>query len=147
MVERALELLRARGIDFVLHCGDIEDVETVQQFHGFRTHFVYGNCDWDKSALRRAIEEIGGALHEHCGHLELEGRQIAWIHGDDRRLFRDLENSGHYDFLFYGHSHVAEQHRTGETVVVNPGALHRAKLKSFVILDLRTGEIESIQVE
>jgi uncharacterized protein len=147
MVEKALSLLRARGIDLVLHCGDIEDSETVELFRGFQTHFVFGNCDWDRSGLQHAIEAIGGVLHEHFGHLELEGRKIAWLHGDDRRLFRDIENSGHYDYLFYGHSHIAEQHRSGTTWVVNPGALHRARPKMFVILDLKSGDMESVAVE
>jgi putative phosphoesterase len=147
MVEKALAILGARGIELVLHCGDIEDSETVQLFRGFQTHFVFGNCDWDQAGLHRAIEKIGGVVHENFGHLEMEGRKIAWIHGDDRWLFRDIENSSHYDFLFYGHSHVAEQHETGATRVVNPGALHRARQKTFVILDLKRGEIESVTVE
>ena len=146
IVEEALDLLRGRRIGFVLHCGDIDDSDTVQLFRDFQTHFVLGNCDWDKPALTRAIKESGGHFHEQFGSLELEGRKIAWIHGDDSRLFRDIENSGHYDFLFYGHSHHAEQHRAGPTLVVNPGALHRVKQKTFVILDLTSGKIESVRV-
>ena len=84
---------------------------------------------------------------EPFGNLELEERKIAWIHGDDKRLLEDIENSGHFDFLFYGHSHHAEQHRTGPTLVVNPGALHRARPKTFVVLDLESGELESVTVE
>jgi putative phosphoesterase len=146
-VVKALDQLRARGIDFVVHCGDIDDADTVGLFRNFHAHFVFGNCDSDRQGIRRAIEEIGGVLHDRFGHLELEGRKIAWTHSDDARLFRDLELSGHYDFLFYGHTHHAEQHRTGPTTVVNPGALQRAKPKTFVILDLETGELDSVLVE
>ena len=72
-VERALGLLQARKINFVIHCGDIDDADTVWLFHGFTTHFVFGNSDLDRTALRQAIHGIGETLHEPFGHLELDG--------------------------------------------------------------------------
>jgi uncharacterized protein len=143
----ALRILRERGISTVLHCGDIDDTDTVQLFEGFAAHFVFGNCDWDHAGLRRAAAAIGATLQEPFGHLELEGVKIAFLHGDDRRLLHDVEQSGAFDFLFYGHTHQAEEHRTGPTRVVNPGALHRARTKTFVILDLAAGTLESVVVE
>src|SRR5271156_1546165 len=142
-VEKALALLRLRGVEHILHCGDIEDADMVRLFADVPTHFVFGNCDSDRDELRQAIAATGNTLQEPFGDLELEGRRLAWIHGDDRRTFLDVERSGHFDFLFYGHSHQAEQHRTGPTLVVNPGALHRARVKTFVVLDLASGELES----
>ena len=146
-VTKALDLLRHRGISHVLHCGDIEDAATVRLFEGFTTHFVFGNCDTDRDELRQAIRDSGAMIQEPFGDLELEGRKIAWIHGDVPRLFRDLENSDHFDFLFYGHSHRAEQHRTGRTLVANPGALHRARVKTLLVLDPASGTLETITVE
>jgi putative phosphoesterase len=146
-VETALALLRRRGVQLLLHCGDIEDAEAVHWFQGFETHFVWGNCDGDRKGIRRAIEETGATLHEPFGNLELEGQKLAWIHSDDKRLFLDVERSNAFDYLFYGHTHQAEQHRTGATLVVNPGALHRARVKTFVILDLTNGTLESVTVE
>jgi putative phosphoesterase len=145
-VEAVLQLLRERGIDWIIHCGDIEDVETVRLFQGFTTHFVFGNCDWDRAGLREAMRETGATLHEPFGDLELAGCKIAWMHGDDKRLFHEVEQSGHFDFLFYGHTHQAEQHRSGTTQIVNPGALHRARPKTFLVLDVSTGELESVTV-
>jgi len=146
IVQKALDLLKQENIDLVLHCGDIEDIETVHLFRGFTTHFVFGNCDWDKPALRQAIADTGAKLHEHFGNLEVEGVKIAWTHGDDKRLLADLENSGYWDFLFYGHTHHAEQHQAGATTVSNPGALHRARPKTFLILDLATRRLTAMEV-
>jgi putative phosphoesterase len=146
-VETVVKLLRQRGVYCVLHCGDIEDAETVWLFEDLTTHFVFGNCDTERASLRQAIYGSGASLQEPFGNLELDGHKIAWIHGDDKRLLEDIENSGHFEFLFYGHSHHAEQHRTGPTLVVNPGALHRARPKTFVVLDLESGELESVMVE
>jgi putative phosphoesterase len=142
----ALAELRDRGITTVLHCGDIEDPETVPLFQGFDAHFVFGNCDHDRDALRAAIAEAGATLHEGWGHLELDGVKIAFLHGDDKRLMREVEESGHFDYLFYGHTHQAAEHRTGPTRVINPGALHRARPKTFLVLDLATGATESVEV-
>jgi putative phosphoesterase len=163
-VRAALALLHERGVECVLHCGDIEAVETVGLFADFRTHFVLGNwdgdwitgvnCGWaprapdgrkrDSSRLRRAIGEIGATLHERWGELEFAGQHVAWVHGNDRLLLRELEHSDCYDYLFYGHTHVAERHRTGRTLVINPGALFKGNRTSLAILDVASGEVESV---
>jgi uncharacterized protein len=146
-VRLALGELRKQGVHTVLHCGDIDDAETVRLFRGFAAHFVFGNCDGDREGLRQAMEEIGATLHENFGSVELEGVKIAFVHGDDSGLLRDLERAAYYDFLFYGHTHSAEEHRTGPTRVVNPGALHRARPKSFVVLDLATRAVETVEFD
>ena len=165
-VVAALAALRERGVRLVLHCGDIESVETVRLFGDFPTHFVLGNWDgdWisgvncgraprapdgrkrDATRLRRAIEAVGGTLHEPWGELELEGRQVAWVHGNDRALLRELEQSGCYDYLFYGHTHAAERHPAGRTLVVNPGAMFKVHPVRFALLDTDSGEVESVVV-
>jgi putative phosphoesterase len=145
-VEQVVRILVQRGISVVLHCGDIEDAPTVKLFENFTTHFVLGNCDLDVAGLRRAIKEVGATLHEPFGHIDLAGRKIAWMHGHDKRLMVDVENSGHFDFVFFGHTHKAERRQAGLTTVVNPGALYRANPKSFVILDLANGKLESVVI-
>jgi putative phosphoesterase len=145
-VAKALSLLKERRVDLILHCGDIDDAETIRPFGGIPTHFVFGNCDTDRKGLRQAIGAGHGKLHEPFGSLELAGRKIAWLHGDDSHLFRDVENSAYFDYLFYGHTHHAKQHRSGPTLVVNPGALHRARVKTFVLLNLDDGKLQSVAI-
>jgi putative phosphoesterase len=142
----ALRLLRERGIRVVIHCGDIDDAETVRLFEGFTAHFVYGNCDFDRAELEQAVQAISGTMHGAWGQLELEGVRIAFMHGDDKLLMNDVEQSGQFDLLFYGHTHQAAEHRTGPTRVINPGALHRARPKTFLVLDLASREVETVTV-
>jgi putative phosphoesterase len=144
-VETALQLVDAERVDFIIHCGDIDDAETVWLFPG-NTHFVFGNCDLERSAIRQAVHGIGGTLHEPFGKLEFPEDKIAFLHGDDKHLMEQVEHSGDFDFLFYGHTHQAKEHRTGPTRVINPGALHRARVKTFVVLDLEQGVVKSIEV-
>jgi putative phosphoesterase len=146
-VERALELLQQRGIELLLHCGDIEDPETVRLFAGVPTHFVFGNCDTDRGLLRLAMNEVGATPHEPFGKLELAGRRIAWLHGHDQKLFHDLASGEGLDYLFHGHTHLAGQSRRGRTLVVNPGALHRVATKTCAVLDLATGELETLTID
>jgi putative phosphoesterase len=145
-VAEAVRLLMEQHVELILHCGDIESPETVRLFDGVPTHFVFGNCDHDRGRLREEICAIGAALHEPWGEVELAGKKIAWLHGHERRLKAEVEAMDHFDYLFYGHTHDAEQHRVGRTLVVNPGALYRAVPKQCVVLNLEREELESVVV-
>src|SRR5262249_52393658 len=69
IVKRVREILDERQIKLILHCGDIEDAETVYLLEGLSTQFVLGNCDFDTAELRQAITDIGGFLHDGFGHI------------------------------------------------------------------------------
>ena len=146
MIEAALEAFRARGVERIIHCGDVTGSKTVMAFAGWEIDFTLGNCDWSPESLESAIREIGGRLHPTYGELELAGKRIAWTHSHDARLLSRLEHSGDYDLLCYGHTHVAEEHWTGKTLVLNPGALQRAIGKRAVVMDMATGERETIDL-
>ncbi len=145
-VAAALRMLADRNISLILHCGDIDDAATVALFAGTTTHFVLGNCDVDIAELKEAAEKAGGVLHGRFGELELDGRRIAVIHGDDAPRFQESIGSGDYDYVFYGHTHEAGERRVGKTWVINPGALQRAKPKTALALDLASGEREWLRV-
>jgi putative phosphoesterase len=145
-VLKALAEFRERGVELLIHCGDIDTADCAERFMGWNAHFVFGNCDWDRKALRDSIARIGATLHEPFGHLEFDGMSIAWTHGHEPQLFRALEVSNAFDYLFFGHTHVAEQRRAGKTQVVNPGALHRTKLKTCLVLDTQTRELTTVMI-
>ncbi|HEX3149383.1 MAG TPA: YfcE family phosphodiesterase [Gemmataceae bacterium] len=143
----AIQLLRERGAKLILHCGDIDSVETVRLFREVQAHFVFGNWDHSLTKLKKAIRGIGAEYHDGPGRIELGGKRIGWLHGHVHGERRKLEASNELDFLFYGHSHKAEAHRMGKTLVINPGALHRALPKTVALVDLEAGAWELIGVE
>ena len=145
-VAEAVRLLMEQHVELILHCGDIESPDTIRAFKPVPTHFVFGNWDKDKLRLAAAIKDIGGTHYDSFGALELAGKRIAWVHSHERHQLRQLENADFFDYVFYGHTHVREQHRTGKTVVANPGALFRANPKTCIVLDVHTGEIKPIIV-
>jgi uncharacterized protein len=145
-VQAALAIMAARGVEQIIHCGDIQDGTAVRLFPA-HSHFVFGNCDHDHADIEHAVRDIGATLHGAWGHLELVGRSLAFVHGDDRARLHELEHADAFDFLFHGHTHIAKEHRTGKTRVINPGALQRVTVRTFVLLDLPSGTLESVTVD
>lgn len=125
-------------IQAVLHCGDIGSASIVPLFAEWPTHFVFGNVDSDSALLRHTIRDAGQHCHERFGEIELHGRRMALLHGDDTRCLQDAVQADEYDLVCYGHTHQPEQHVVGRTLVLNPGALHRANPHTFAIVDLET---------
>jgi putative phosphoesterase len=133
---QAVRMLESLDVQLVLHCGDIGTAEIVELFAPWPTHFVFGNTDYDRQPLRAAIVAAGQTCHERFGALDVGACRIAFLHGDDMRALVDAGGSGRYDLVCYGHTHQAEQHRQGSTLVLNPGALYRANPHSFAVVTL-----------
>ena len=144
--QQAVRLLESLDVQLVLHCGDIGTAEIVELFAPWPTHFVFGNTDHDRQPLRAAIEAAGQTCHDRFGALEIGTCRIAFLHGDDTRALVDASSGGRYDLICYGHTHQAEQHRQGPTLVLNPGALYRANPHSFAVVTLRELEATIINV-
>jgi uncharacterized protein len=144
---QAVRRLGEFEIAAVLHCGDIGSPSVVPLFAEWPTHFVFGNVDGDEVSLRHAIREAGQSCHERFAELDLHGRKIALLHSDDARRFRQVTEADEYDLVCYGHSHVYEQHRSGRTLVLNPGALHRANPHTFAVVNLETMTAEHVPLD
>lgn len=143
---KAVERMKGLGIELALHCGDIEEPETASLFATIPTHFVFGNWDKRTTPLLEAIRAGGGTFYPGWGYLELAGKKLAWCHSHVRGELAELESLNEFDFLFYGHTHQAESHRSGKTLVANPGAMFRAKRKTFAVVDVSAGEVEWVEV-
>jgi uncharacterized protein len=131
----AVRLLESLEVEQVIHCGDVGGDEVIGLFRPWPTHFVYGNVD-DRRLLGPAIAAAGQTFHEAFGSLELAGRRIAFLHGDDTPLLRQTIAGGQYDLVCHGHTHVARQFHQGATLVLNPGALYRATPHSIALVEL-----------
>jgi hypothetical protein len=141
-VKQAIRILHGLHVGLVIHCGDI-GTDVVSLFQGLTTHFVPGNVDYI-GPLREAISDAAHTLHEHVGTLEIEGRRVAFLHGDDVQLLRHTIHSGHWDLVCHGHTHVFSSAFEGRTLVLNPGALTRTKRPSLAVVDLPSLEVTEI---
>lgn len=144
----AAHLLSELDVDVLLHCGDVGSVDIARIFAPWPTHYVIGNCDVGADLeLAAAAQAEGGTWHGLAGSLELAGRRIGFTHGHERRAFQRLTTGGGFDLVCYGHTHEAEDHRIGATLVLNPGALHRANPHSFAVVDLSAAELSAERFE
>lgn len=142
----AVRMLEGFDIAQVIHCGDIGSPAIIELFAQWPTHYVLGNVDYDADGLQHEIEAVGHTYHGRFGHLELAGKQIAFLHGDDSQLFRQTVTGGRYDLVCHGHTHVLRHLREGSTIILNPGALYRANPHSFAIVDLPSIDVQHIRL-
>lgn len=149
---RAVSRLRAAGADRLLHLGDFEDPDLLEELlvadprgGTLPVDLVAGNMD-DPSELAAAAARLGLAFHHPGGEIEIDGRRIAFTHGDrSREVDRLLASKP--DYFIHGHTHRAFDGTVGGVRTINPGALHRAATYTVVLLEPATGEAMSIEVD
>jgi hypothetical protein len=142
----AVRTLKERGAAFFIHCGDVCTPNLLDHLAGLPSAFVFGNCDWDRLALQRYGEAIEVPCYGGLADLELGGKRVAVLHGDDKQRLDAVLKAQEHDYLFHGHTHVRRDERIGRTRVINPGALFRASVKTVALLDTDTDRLESISI-
>jgi uncharacterized protein len=130
----AVNMLISEGATALIHCGDLTGPEVVHEFSRAPSYFVFGNCDYDREAIRQAIALIGGTCLDCGGLISLGGVRIAVTHGDSSSELKRLAALDP-DYLFTGHTHHVSDIQKGPTRWVNPGALHRAQTWTVALLD------------
>jgi hypothetical protein len=97
--------------------------------------------------LQRYAEQVGVSCYGNFADLELGGKRIAVIHGDDFRLRQRILTEQRHDYLLQGHTHVRRDERVGIVRCINPGALHRAREKTVAILDTAADELTFFTIQ
>jgi hypothetical protein len=141
-----LRALRKADAEFFIHCGDIGGQSCIDLLAGLPSAFVFGNTDFDRARLARYAAAIDVACYGNFADLELDGKKFAVLHGDDYRLKQRLLTTQAHDYLLQGHTHVRADARVGRTRIINPGALHRAAVKTVVTLDTRADTLAVFEV-
>jgi hypothetical protein len=145
----ALSTFRERGVEKLIHCGDIATPGIVRLFMGWDVTFVFGNMDRDQSALVEAAKSVGLRVPQQTQIVEVPGTSIAVTHGDHAsELFR-LTVSRKHAYVCHGHTHerLNEVKNSYGVRVINPGALggNKPQTRSVAILDTDSGEVEFIE--
>jgi putative phosphoesterase len=142
----AIRLLEARGVEYLVHCGDICSEAVLDDLAGHPCTFVWGNCDSPGPTMRKYLQSLGLAWPEPPVILELGGKRIAVFHGHERS-FASVADRVDLDYVFYGHTHKYADRRVGRVRFINPGALHRAKPHTCALLDLRSGALTILRAD
>src|SRR5438067_11598330 len=79
----AVNLLIARGCEYLIHCGDVGGPRVLDALAGHPAMFVFGNNDWDRAELTQYAQTLGIACGDDHGKLTLGGKLAVVTHGDD----------------------------------------------------------------
>jgi hypothetical protein len=144
MARRAIDLLCARGATRILHLGDVGSESVLDLLAGLEATVVFGNCD-DERGLARYAHAIGVDVVHPAAIIEVKEARIGLTHGHLEREVAMLFGAK-VDFLLHGHTHEIRDERIGCTRVLNPGALHRARRYTALLLEPATGHAEWLDV-
>ncbi len=156
-MQHALAVLAGRGVQAVVHCGDIADVRDVGALAGavagagVPAYLVAGNMDRHLVAsLAATAEKAGVTFAADFVTVPLgDGRYLTATHGHHEELLDELIAGGQYPYVCHGHSHARRDVHIGPTRVINPGALFHPRDRhgeSVCLLDTQTDTVEFIKI-
>jgi putative phosphoesterase len=143
----AAQLMASAGVEVVFHCGDIGGFDVLTELAGIfkplavPVYAIFGNVDIYSDEWKFFPSNLGIHLLGRFGEVELDGRKVALLHGDNRTLFRQTVDGGKYDLVFSGHSHEIHDYRVGNTRCINPGAAGRSAPHTCAVLNLDSGSL------
>jgi putative phosphoesterase len=144
-----LNTYRERGIDTIVHCGDLTSPEMAAQFEGFRLILTIGNMDHTTGAVKK---RLGKMRDDNFAGMVFKGKLggvfIAATHSHLDGKIMELVREKKYKWIFHGHTHEKRDEVVQGVRIVNPGALGGLgrEPRTFCIVDLDAGDVEFITV-
>jgi hypothetical protein len=142
LLKKAIEAFIEHQVDIILHAGDITSPSSVQALAGIdHVKFigVFGNCDSDKSALESIVSSHEGEIQRGVYRGKIGEKKLLMAH--DPHALGNAPITGDFDLIVYGHTHIQEIRRDGNTLVINPGH------SWAVILDLDNMNYDTIYLD
>ncbi len=144
-----LSAFRERGIETIVHCGDLTSPEMASHFEGFRVILTIGNMDHTTGAIKKRLEKM--REDNFVGMVfkgKLGGAPVAATHSHVAGKIMELVQEGRFKWIFHGHTHEKRDEVIQGVRVVNPGALGGLgrEPRTFCIVDLDAGDVEFIKV-
>ncbi len=115
MISRAISLFERRGLEVLIHSGDIIApfaMKEIVEFPG-RLIAIFGNNDGERKGLRKVFRRI----REGPLKVNIKGKIIVVTH-ELGALSRKMQ--GEADIIVYGHTHIPEV-KCSKPLVINPG--------------------------
>ena len=114
-VQRALAIFKERGVEAILHAGDIVAPFTMRLLmrRGLPLIAVFGNNDGEHKGLKKVCDTI----YDGPRVMQLGGMTIVLAH-EPESLLPELTNGA--DLVIHGHNHVMGV-EPGPPMILNPG--------------------------
>ncbi len=142
----AAALLREAGAELIFHCGDVGGRHVLDEIKDGDAAFVWGDTDKDRMGLLRHAQRIGVACYGVLADVEFDGKRIAFLHGDDKKLLQKLVAEQQHDFIVLGHGLQGEDRKVGRTHVIHPGSLYGGTSRTVAVIDTNADSVSVITV-
>ena len=150
-IEKAVQILNQQKVGLVLHAGDYVAGFVIPKFKQLNCKLigVFGNNDGDHELLKKRFSETANCtIHDRFATVQVEGYRIALLHGDEAELLNALADSGYFNAIVHGHSHLKGIQTRGKTLMINPGEVcgYLTGKPTIAIVDTVKNEAEIIEV-
>ncbi|HSN93722.1 MAG TPA: YfcE family phosphodiesterase [Anaerolineaceae bacterium] len=149
-LEKAIQEIQRRGINNLIHCGDVTFSHTLKACKNLKIYLAYGNGDLDQQDILDQLhslnpESSAGSIQDFI----LDRQRIFVTHGDIQSSVQKALASGLYDWVLQGHTHRFKDELYGQTKWLNPGALGGRPFynESFAVIDTVTRTVEKIMLK
>ena len=142
----AIQLLEKRECNIIIHLGDVETFEVLDELAGHNVTLVFGNCDSVSRLIEYAVT-IGIEVQDPAGTMTVDGMTIAYLHGHDFSQYQKFIEDDQIDIIAHGHSHEIRDEVVENTRCINPGALHRAPRYTVAVLNTKTDTLDFLEVD
>ena len=154
-LDKVLKKLKKTKVNTIVLCGDYCAPTTFKSAteNMKAAYCVWGNVDGEKA---RIVEQVN---RHRIGHVKLLGqlgeividkRKIAINHYPDIAL--RISQSGKFDAVFYGHTHISKKQKVGKTLLLNPGSVcgiidGKSSKASYAIYNTKTNSAKIIEIK
>lgn len=151
---KVISIINERNVDALIHCGDYVAPFVRKWFNELKEHIktnffgVFGNNDGEILFLKENLGQI--CKFPQNGNeliLELGSKRIFVSHMPREQTIEALGNSGNFDIILTGHTHILSNKKLDNgTLVINPGEVcgYLTGKATFAIIDTEKMESEII---
>jgi uncharacterized protein len=123
----AIDVFNKNGVELVIHCGDWVSpfMPDFCKRLNCKIISVFGNNEGDKVRFRERLIKNNWNIELNDGvkELNLDGKNIAVYHGQDKKFLKGLFDSQKYEVILSGHNHVPVIENINGVLHINPGSI------------------------
>ncbi|HIC92099.1 MAG TPA: metallophosphoesterase [Syntrophaceae bacterium] len=148
-VGKAVEIIKSRQAQVIIHCGDLVAPFILKELAKFEgpVHWVLGNNDGDQYLLTKlCLTELKNMEpHGFIGKLNFEEVAIAFTHYEE--VGYALAHTGQYHLVCCGHTHAYRLQKIHQTTLLNPGeVMGKDGPGTFCLFDTVTKEVKLLKL-
>ncbi|MGI6104428.1 MAG: metallophosphoesterase family protein [Patescibacteria group bacterium] len=137
-------------IEKIICCGDLASLETLDFINdNFPGEILYTFGNMDNDYLKNYPFENDAykqtKIFKSFGETIIADKKIAFVHFPDKA--RELCESGKYDFVFHGHTHMPWEETIGKCKMLNPGNVANQRYApTFAVWEIEKNKFNLIRI-